>query len=175
MNCHQCHRSMFPVPGKSHFVCGVCQCFGFPTPLESDPEPIIPSEKQVDFQCVRCHENLTVGTLYNRTDVCFCDGCRGFVIDSQSVGILIEELRAEYKGVDAKPTPTNPDQLEIRSRCPACGDATEAHPYYGPGNCVLDTCRHCHLVWFDHGELDLIVRAPGQRSKPRQTFDLRYN
>jgi len=166
---------MLPVPGKSHFVCGVCQCFGFPTPLESDPEPIIRSEKQVDFQCVRCHENLSIGTLYNRTDVCFCEGCRGFVIDSQSVGMLIEELRATYKGPDAKPTPMNPDQLEIRSRCPACGDPTEAHPYYGPGNCVLDTCRHCQLVWFDHGELDLIVRAPGIRPKPRHSFDLRYN
>ena len=143
--------------------------------MECDPEPIEASEKQVDFQCVRCYENLTVGTLYDRTDVCFCESCRGFVIDSQSVGMLIEELRAQYKGVDAKPTPMNPAQLEIQARCPACGEATEAHPYYGPGNCVLDTCGHCQLVWFDHGELDLIVRAPGRRPKARQTFDLDYN
>ncbi len=162
---------MFPVSGKSHFVCSVCQCFRFPTALDAAPEPIERTEKKVEFQCRRCHEDMTVGTLYGRTDVCLCDGCRGFVIDNQSVGSLIEDLRAEYSGPDDPPTPMNPDQLEIRALCPACGDATEAHPYYGPGNCVLDTCRHCQLVWFDLGELDLIVGAPGRRSKVRQTFD----
>jgi Zn-finger nucleic acid-binding protein len=34
------------------------------------------------------------------------------------------------------------------------------HPYYGPGNAVVDTCGDCLLVWLDHSELSVIVTAP---------------
>jgi Zn-finger nucleic acid-binding protein len=36
------------------------------------------------------------------------------------------------------------------------------HPYYGPGNVVIDTCTACDLVWLDFGELAQIVDAPGR-------------
>lgn len=167
MNCQKCNRSTSPVPGKSHFVCQTCQTFSFPTPIDAGPEPIVSTGREVEFQCPRCHVNLKVGTLMGKTDVCYCGSCRGFVIDNHSAGDLIEDLRASYTGPDAKPVMMNASQLEVRSHCPACGYATEAHPYHGPGNCVLDTCRHCKLVWFDHGELDVIVRAPGRRNVRR--------
>jgi len=37
----------------------------------------------------------------------------------------------------------------------------DVHPYYGPGNVVIDTCGQCYLVWLDHGELKQIADAPG--------------
>jgi Zn-finger nucleic acid-binding protein len=41
------------------------------------------------------------------------------------------------------------------------------HPYYGPGNVVIDTCSRCDLVWLDFGELQQISDAPGQdRGRP---------
>ena len=43
----------------------------------------------------------------------------------------------------------------------------DVHPYYGPGNVVIDTCGQCYLVWLDHGELKQIADAPGQdRGRP---------
>ena len=36
------------------------------------------------------------------------------------------------------------------------------HPYYGPGNVVIDSCEPCELVWLDFGELRQIVDAPGK-------------
>lgn len=36
------------------------------------------------------------------------------------------------------------------------------YPYCGPGNVVIDVCARCTLVWFDHGELGAIIRAPGR-------------
>jgi hypothetical protein len=36
------------------------------------------------------------------------------------------------------------------------------HPYYGPGNVVIDSCASCELVWLDFGELEQIVKAPGK-------------
>ena len=35
------------------------------------------------------------------------------------------------------------------------------HPYYGPGNIVLDTCSQCDLVWLDAGEFGRAIDAPG--------------
>jgi Zn-finger nucleic acid-binding protein len=39
----------------------------------------------------------------------------------------------------------------------------EVHPYYGPGNVVVDSCCHCGLVWLDAGEISMIETAPGAR------------
>ena len=38
----------------------------------------------------------------------------------------------------------------------------DVHPYYGPGNVIIDTCGKCHLVWLDFGELKQIGDVPGQ-------------
>ena len=34
----------------------------------------------------------------------------------------------------------------------------EAHPYFGGGNAVVDTCERCGLIWLDAGELAVIER-----------------
>jgi Zn-finger nucleic acid-binding protein len=38
----------------------------------------------------------------------------------------------------------------------------DTHPYYGPGNVVIDNCGRCGLVWLDFGELDRIISAAGR-------------
>jgi Zn-finger nucleic acid-binding protein len=38
----------------------------------------------------------------------------------------------------------------------------DVHPYYGPGNIVIDSCSACDLIWLDHGELQQITDAPGR-------------
>ena len=42
------------------------------------------------------------------------------------------------------------------------------HPYYGPGNVVIDSCEPCDLVWLDFGELKQIVDAPGKDRGTRE-------
>jgi hypothetical protein len=34
----------------------------------------------------------------------------------------------------------------------------EAHPYFGGGNAVVDTCEVCESIWLDAGELAIIER-----------------
>lgn len=38
----------------------------------------------------------------------------------------------------------------------------DVHPYYGPGNIVIDTCSRCNVIWLDCGELQQIADAPGK-------------
>jgi Zn-finger nucleic acid-binding protein len=86
-------------------------------------------------------------------------------VDSASCGRLINEFRAEYQGADETPPLLDHSQMDVRTKCPACHDPMEVHPYYGPGNAVIDSCMHCKLVWFNAGELDRIIKAPGLRQQ----------
>lgn len=82
---------------------------------------------------------------------------------SQSLEQVIGQMRVAYLGPDDRPQPIDPQELEILDRCTACRLTMESHPYYDPGNIVLNACNQCKLAWLDHGELAKIIRAPGPR------------
>jgi len=47
----------------------------------------------------------------------------------------------------------------------------QAHPYYGPGNVVIDSCAECGYVRLDHAELSSVERSAGGR-EPANIVDL---
>jgi len=75
---------------------------------------------------------------------------------------VVKSRRAWPTGPPVPPTPIDPRDLLRHITCPSCRGAMDVHPYYGPGNVVIDTCGQCYLVWLDHGELKEIADAPGQ-------------
>jgi Zn-finger nucleic acid-binding protein len=159
---------MAQVYGQTHHHCQSCNTFEFPTSIQVSEIPIFPQGKDTNFQCPKCVLPLEVGLIQSSMQVCFCNNCRGFVMPSQSLGLLINDLRSEYKGADDKPFPIDPAELDKFDNCPACLEKMDSHPYYGPGNVVLNTCNACKLAWLDHGELAKIIRAPGPRpNQPR--------
>ncbi|MDG1874732.1 MAG: zf-TFIIB domain-containing protein [Mariniblastus sp.] len=154
---------MQTVHALDHLHCAACNTFSFPNELEESFETIKPSGKVTAFQCPICDVGLESGTLFDNTEVCFCRNCRGFVVDTASFGLMATQVRSLYTGLEDQPIPIDPKQLDIHQPCPVCSEDMDAHPYYGPGNIVLDTCMQCKLVWLDHGELGRIIRAPGKR------------
>ena len=164
MNCESCSGTMTQVYGQSHHHCQPCNVFSFPTPIDQSIEAITPTGNETEFSCPQCAINLEVGTIHGIMQVCFCKNCRGYVVDNSTFGVLANEMRGAYQGPDDQPQPIDPKQLDIPTNCPACMEKMDAHPYYGPGSIVLDTCMHCKLAWLDHGELGRIIRAPGLRN-----------
>ena len=148
--------------GFDHSKCDSCGDFWFPTSIEKSQDAIVPQNKTTPFSCPRCQVDLEVGKI-GKTELCFCPSCRGFVIDSVSLGHLIMHRRAEYRGADDQPIPADYRQLDVPGTCPACFAKLSAHHYGGPGNVVIDSCIHCKLAWMDHGELAKIVRGSGER------------
>jgi Zn-finger nucleic acid-binding protein len=67
----------------------------------------------------------------------------------------------------------NEEELERETACPRCERMMETHPYYGPGNVVIDNCPRCSLVWLDYGELAAIRDAPGRDRGQEDEADYR--
>lgn len=103
MNCESCGNRMTAVYRQSHFQCLNCNRFHFPTEIEAAEDSLRPTDKVTEFQCPRCKIALEVGTLRGHVDVCYCPNCRGFVIDCDTLGSWITELRAAYAGPDDQP------------------------------------------------------------------------
>ena len=158
----KCGAALSVATGYTHAVCGACQEFWFPTSIEESEDQIVPQNRVTPFSCPRCSIDLEVGKIGN-TEVCYCPTCRGLIIDSESLGAVIQARRGAYTGPDDKPVPADFSELDVHGNCPACYAVMEAHHYFGPGNIVLDTCNGCKLAWLDHGELSIIARAPGVR------------
>ena len=154
---------MNQVHGQTHFHCSGCNTFAFANAIDQTLESIQSTGTETDFTCPKCvTTQLEVGTIAG-TQVAFCGICRGYVIDSGSFGFLATSLRQGYTGPDDKPVLIDQAALNEKVNCPACQTNMHAHPYYGPGNSVINSCSTCQLTWLDHGELSTIIRAPGTR------------
>lgn len=169
MQCDQCNGDLIAIPNRDTFLCSDCRHYAFATDLDDPSEPIELTGDPVGVRCPKCDVELQFAILHDRWRVCLCTNCRGYVIDSGCLGVIVHELRASYRGDDAKPIPLNPAELEEQRSCPACEQPMETHPYYGPGTAVINSCSHCTVTWMDHRELASIIRAPGFRHGPNSS------
>jgi Zn-finger nucleic acid-binding protein len=150
------------VQGRGHFRCPFCDTLHFPQPLDLSADRLTPLGIPSETNCPRCREPLSSGAL-EEVAVRYCAACRGILVASQDFAYVVQLRRSDYTGPDAQPRPLSRDDLNHRIECPECGRAMEVHPYYGPGNQVIDSCHPCRLIWLDSGELAAIERAPGRR------------
>ena len=166
MNCRHCNVPMALIETSNRFLCETCQhsepaIAVAPASTNSSIEPL---GKTSVFFCQTCDESaLEIGRIH-KTQVCFCSCCGGFAIDRPSLCDLVEYLRSRFEGCDSPPVPFDPQLLQASMNCLACSDSMETMLYSGPGNVVIATCETCRVSWIKKGDLDQIVRAPGQRS-----------
>jgi Zn-finger nucleic acid-binding protein len=127
----------------------------------------------IGLTCPRCHVPLHRGRLNRDWEIGGCRHCGGLVIPKADFQRVVRVCRAEYRGPDQTPRPLEPQELHEPCDCPGCLEPMETHPYYGPGNAVIDSCSGCGVTWLDRRELTNIICAPGQRdrleSAPRQS------
>ncbi|MCD0458567.1 hypothetical protein LOC72_03705 [Roseiconus lacunae] len=163
MQCLDCQQKMRWNPHRNHHRCLSCNKFGFETAVDDPAEPFEVSDGSPGVACPRCHVGLQFANLHGKWRVCFCDECRGYVIEKGCLATVIHEKRMTYQGEDAVPTPMNQVELKDRLQCPACLETMETHPYHGPGTVVINSCNGCGVAWLDYWELAAIIRAPGRR------------
>jgi Zn-finger nucleic acid-binding protein len=162
MNCTNCGAPMRLIDDRDYFCCDYCSTFHFPEPLEASADGVTPLDQKSDVDCPVCQVPLSAGSIEGHR-VLFCETCRGVLVRGENLMQIVRKRRAQRSGPGERPQPLNQEELKRHIHCPVCGRKMDVHPYYGPGNVVIDSCLRCHLTWLDHGEIAAIERAPGAR------------
>ena len=164
MNCPGCGAAMALVGNRRYFHCDHCGQFQFPQETDAGISPLGEPAK---CDCPVCETALQTA-LIDGESVSYCDHCRGFLAQLDVFGRIVGKRRAKHGIHEQVLEPFDPAELQRRVKCPCCQKRMDAHPYFGGGNAVVDTCDRCGLIWLDAGELAIIERfvPPGHRIEP---------
>jgi len=162
MHCQNCAALLEFSPFSAVANCEHCGTITPLSSLEHGSDRIVWSETPTGTCCPRCGDGLVQATLAGNPAQA-CTQCRGVMLANAAFGALVRERRAGYRGMAFTPHPVDLEQLTDPVACPGCRRMMEVHPYYGPGNQIIDSCCRCGLVWIDSGELTAMERASGVR------------
>jgi Zn-finger nucleic acid-binding protein len=161
MNCLNCAAPMELFERRRYYFCGHCGTFQF---IEA---PAVGGVRVLERPatarpCPLCNAPLARALLDDTYVIEHCERCRGVLIGNTAFAEAVDRRRAHESGPPARPVPLDERELKRQLSCPSCRTRMDVHPYYGPGNVVIDTCSACGLVWLDFGELEQIADAPGR-------------
>jgi Zn-finger nucleic acid-binding protein len=154
MNCPGCGAAMQLAGNRRHFRCDHCGNFHFP---DETGDGVAVLGEPAGADCPVCHEPLRAAAIDGEA-VNYCDRCRGFLTATAAFGRIVTERRKRHGPHERVTDPFDPADLRRGLKCPGCQGRMEAHPYFGGGNAVVDTCDRCNLIWLDAGELAVIER-----------------
>ena len=153
---------------RAYYFCRHCGNFHFLDAAPVDGLQILGRSAE-PHACPVCRAPLSRSLLDREHSVEACEHCRGVLMPRRSFADIVTRRRAWATDPPTQPVPLDPKELERRLTCPSCGTRMDVHPYYGPGNVVIDSCTGCNALWLDFGELQQIVDAPGRDRGTRQT------
>ena len=146
---------------RGYFYCRYCGSFHFPDTAPDQGVRVLAESKE-PLPCPVCRTKLATAVLDDAHAVHYCQACRGVLLARGSFAQVIQHRRAWATDPPAPPVLLRKEELDRKVPCPKCAGTLLAHPYYGPGNVVIDSCTTCDLIWLDFGELKQIVDAPGR-------------
>ena len=159
MNCENCGVPMRLVRDRDYWVCDYCSSLYFP---QESWEGVRVLGKSSSPACPVCRTRL-VSAAVNQILVFHCPKCRGILATPQDFRRIVDLHRYISRKQPHVLHPLEKHKLERRISCPHCHSPMDVHPYYRPGNTVIDSCGKRALVWLDHGEMTVIVTAPERR------------
>lgn len=161
MNCHNCGAPMELFERRRYYFCQHCGSFHFIERTETDGVQVL-AAPDGEKTCPVCTTALSRSLVDLKHGVDHCERCGGLLMPRSSFAQVVNQRRAWASGPPAPPVPLDTRELERKLTCPACHNAMAVHPYYGPGNVVIDSCDGCDVIWVDSGELKQIADAPGR-------------
>jgi Zn-finger nucleic acid-binding protein len=139
---------------RRHFHCTDCDNFHFP---EETGDGVSPLGEKAGCDCPVCHRPLQ-NALIDGESAAYCERCRGFLAVTPKFAQIVKKRRAHHGSHERIDEPFDPAELRRVLQCPSCHQRMGAHPYFGGGKAVVDTCERCGLIWLDAGELAIIER-----------------
>jgi Zn-finger nucleic acid-binding protein len=145
---------------RRYYYCRYCGSFHFLDTPETDGIRVLETAGGAP-PCPRCSTTLATAQLDDAHPARCCTKCRGILLPRATFAQVVYTRRTWATNQPVPPLPLNRRELERVVNCPGCSRRMDVHPYYGPGNVVMDSCTTCDLVWLDVGELKQISDAPG--------------
>jgi Zn-finger nucleic acid-binding protein len=161
MDCRNCGAPMELFAERRYFFCRYCGTFEFIDSPAEDGVQVLERPTSAPL-CPVCAGPLAIALLDNTFRVQHCAACRGLLIACTDFADAVAARRSRESGPPSVPIPLDRRDLTRHLACPSCHETMDVHPYYGPGNVVIDTCDRCNVVWLDFGELKQIADAPGR-------------
>ena len=146
---------------RGYYFCRYCGSFHFPESTTDEGVRVV-GHGDRPATCPVCRQPMAQALLDDAHPVHACETCRGVLVPRPAFARVVNTRRAWASSPPREPRALNPRDLERELRCPFCAARMATHPYYGPGNIVIDACDNCDVVWLDFGELTQIVDAPGR-------------
>lgn len=167
--CQKCGGTAEVVAGQQYHNCVYCDSLIQLAEISEDR--ILPTGVVLNCCCPTCEQALQTGLIENRRAL-YCRSCFGVLIRHADFAGIVQERQARRAGIEpAEPRPIDPESLKRQIKCPSCSQRMETHPYYGPGNIVVDTCSDCGYLWLDHGEISRVESASFVRRSTPFTWD----
>jgi Zn-finger nucleic acid-binding protein len=163
MNCSNCGAPFHALSQRGVLRCDYCESRRVLTDEGIGLDGVIFLGAPTDVDCPACGDQLVTAIIDDHACQA-CPSCFGVALEQPTFGSLIGQKRGNYRHADRPAAPLNLEALNHQRECPHCREAMDVHPYYGPGNTVIDSCRDCRLVWLDAGEIAAIETAPGRRA-----------
>lgn len=162
INCRNCGAPLPTELENGRHICNYCDTGVVPKPDSSLLEEVVDLARDSGVDCPVCQNRMTAG-LVDDSSVAWCAGCRGLLFGDDVFATTVRSRRALYREAGRIPKPLDSRAYERKLKCSQCRRPMQVHPYYGPGNVVIDSCLPCRLVWVDAGELTRIEQAAGRR------------
>ena len=160
MDCRNCGAPMELFERRRYYFCHFCGTFHFIDTPAVDGIQVL-ERPAAARECPLCRSPLAKSLLDEAYVVEHCERCRGLLVARTLFAEAVSRRRARESGPPAPPRPLDQRELTRTVECPSCGGRMDVHPYYGPGNVVIDSCVGCDLIWLDFGELKQITDAGG--------------
>lgn len=155
MSCSNCGAPLRVAGPGSYLYCRYCSSLFFPEESQ-DRVDVLGIESA--YHCPVCKDTLVAATVAE-VHVLYCRRCHGVLISQGVFAAVVKYVQAQAPEPSAPLKPLSRDDLQRSLHCSSCRRLMETHPYYGPGNIVIDVCMRCRLVWLDGGELNAISNA----------------
>ena len=169
IGCQKCGGTAEVVAGQQYYKCVYCE--SLLQLAEVSEDRILPTGITLDCSCPTCEQPLQTGLIEQRRAL-FCGACFGVLIRHVDFAGIVQERQARRAGIEpTEPRPIDPESLKRGIQCPSCSQHMETHPYYGPGNIVVDSCSECGYLWLDHGEITRVENASFVRRSTQFTWD----
>ena len=153
MNCPGCGAAMQIAGNRRHFRCDHCGNFHFP---EETGDGVAPLGEPAGCDCPVCRVPLQKALIDGEPVATASAAAASWPAPRRSAASL--PSRKHHGPHERITEPFDPADLRRGLSCPGCHKRMEAHPYFGGGNAVVDTCDRCNLIWLDAGELAVIER-----------------